>query len=175
MKQVFVKNLNELEHWLEVNADTSDSIWLEHYKFSSGLTDLTRDNLVNTLLCFGWVDSLPGKVDDDKTKIRISPRNPKSAWSKINKDKVARLISEVRMRKRGLELVKIAKQNGAWDKLNEVDKLIVPEDMQQYLKEHNLQDAWESLPKSKKRGYLEFLLNRKSKSARIKYLDSILK
>jgi uncharacterized protein YdeI (YjbR/CyaY-like superfamily) len=174
MEEVFVQNIKDLEHWLEKNVEKKESIWLVYYKFSSGLGNITRDNLVDTLLCYGWVDSLPGKVDDVRTKVRISPRNPKSAWSRINKLKVEKLIQSGKMKKQGYEVVYAAKNNGAWDKLNDVDKLVVPSDFQEYLEKNNLQNTWDSYSRSKKRGLLEFLLNRKSREAREKFMKSIV-
>lgn len=173
MEEIFVKNLHDLEQWLDQNSKQKSSVWLVHYKFSSGLTNLNRENLVDTLLCYGWIDSLPGKVDEVKTKIRISPRNPKSAWSQINKEKVNRLIKEGKIKTQGLEIINLAKQNGSWDKLNNVDKLIIPEDLHKYLSLHNLHNTWHSFSNSKKRGYLEFLQNRKSPQARENFIKKI--
>lgn len=122
MEEVFVKNKKELWNWLKKNYKLKESVWLVHYKFSSGKTDLTRDILVDYLLCFGWIDSLPGKVDELRTKIRISPRNPKSSWSRINLDKVARLTADGQMQKPGLEVIEIAKKNGSFYKITPTQK-----------------------------------------------------
>lgn len=173
MKEIFVKNLIDLENWLKENYNNSESVWLVHYKFSSGFTDLNRKDLVDLLLCYGWIDSLPGKISETKTKILISPRNPKSSWSKINKDSVLRLLKEGKMKKSGIEVVKLAKENGSWNRLNEVDKLTVPEDMKEYMEKHELFHLWDKVSASKKRGILESLLNRKSEDSRDKYLKDI--
>lgn len=134
MQEVFVKNLKELESWLKKNFMQKESVWLVHYKFSSKLSDITRDNLVDTLLCYGWIDSTPGKVDDSKTKIRISPRRSKSIWSKINVAKVNRLIEEGKMKESGLEEVSAAKKDGRWDKAYDSPKnMKVPDDFVQQI------------------------------------------
>lgn len=112
MKEVFIKNLKELETWLRKNYKQKESVWVVHYKFASGKSDMTRSNLVDTLLRFGWIDSLPGKVDEERTKIKISPRNPKSVWSLINVEKIKRLVDEGQMHKNGLEVVRQAIENG---------------------------------------------------------------
>jgi uncharacterized protein YdeI (YjbR/CyaY-like superfamily) len=122
MKEVFVKNKKELWDWLKINHKQKESVWLVHFKFASGKTDLTRDDLVDYLLCFGWIDSLPGKVDELRTKIRISPRNPKSSWSRINLEKVKRLIKENEMQKSGLDVIAIAKANGSFYKITPTQK-----------------------------------------------------
>jgi len=129
MKEVFVKSVEELEKWLTKNGEQKESVWLVHYKFSTKLSNLTRDNLVDALLCYGWIDSVPGKVDETKTKIRISPRRPKSIWSKVNVGKVERLIKQKKMKISGLKLVSEAKADGRWGKAYEGrSKMKVPED-----------------------------------------------
>lgn len=133
MQEIFVKSVKELEKWLSKNYFQKESVWLVHYKFSTKLSDLTRENLVDTLLCYGWIDSVPGKVDETKTKIRISPRRPKSIWSKINVEKVEVLIKSGKIKKSGLRLVEEAKKDGRWGKAYESQsKMKVPDD---FLKE----------------------------------------
>ncbi len=143
MQEIFVKNKEELWSWLKKNHTQTDSVWLRHYKFSSGKTDLTRDSLVDYLLCFGWIDSVPGKVDEYSTKIRISPRKPKSVWSQINKDKIEKLIDAKRMQKQGLYAVEIAKEKGTWDKAYlPQSKMRVPDDFLKLLKKKENRDAY---------------------------------
>jgi uncharacterized protein YdeI (YjbR/CyaY-like superfamily) len=122
MEEVFVKSKKELWIWLKKNYKLKESVWLVHYKLSSGKTDLTRDILVDYLLCFGWIDSLPGKVDELRTKIRISPRNPKSSWSRINLEKIERLTADGQMQKPGQEVIEIAKENGSFYKITPTQK-----------------------------------------------------
>ena len=64
MQEIFVKNKKELWSWLKKNHTRTESVWLMHYKFASGKADLTRDILVDYFLCFGWIDSVPGKADE---------------------------------------------------------------------------------------------------------------
>lgn len=142
MKVVFVKSVEDLEKWLDKNWSQQESVWLVHYKFASKLSNLTRDNLVDTLLCYGWIDSVPGKVDEVRTKIRISPRRPKSIWSKINVGKVKRLIRERKMKDSGLKLVLEAKKDGRWQKAYDSQKnMKVPEDFLKILCKKENADA----------------------------------
>jgi len=142
MRKVFVKSVEDLEKWLDKNWSQQESIWLVHYKFASKLSNLTRDNLVDTLLCYGWIDSVPGKVDEVRTKIRISPRRPKSIWSKINVGKVKRLIRERKMKDSGLKLVMEAKKDGRWQKAYDSQKnMKVPEDFLKALSKKENVDA----------------------------------
>ena len=143
MREVFVKSKKELWEWLKKDHTQKESVWLMHYKFASGKTDLSRDSLVDYLLCFGWIDSVPGKVDEYKTKIRISPRKPKSVWSQINKDKSEKLIKAKLMQKAGMRIIEIAKEKGTWDKAYlPQSKMKVPEDFLKLLKKKENKDAY---------------------------------
>lgn len=142
MEEVFIKNAKELWNWLKKHHTQAETVWLVHYKFASGKTDLTRDTLVDYLLCFGWIDSTPGKVDNVTTKIRISPRKARSVWSQINKDKVAKLISQKLMQPAGLRTVGIAKEKGTWDKAYlPQSQMTVPDDFLKLLNKKVNKDA----------------------------------
>ncbi len=143
MQEVFVEDKKELWNWLKKNYSQKESVWLVHYKFASGKTDLTRDILVDYLLCFGWIDSVPNKVDEYRTKIRISPRKPGSVWSHINKEKIEKLIQTKKMQKSGLNVVEIAKEKGTWDKAYlPQSKMTVPDDFLKLLMRKENKDAY---------------------------------
>ena len=147
-----------LRAWLEQHHEQTESVWLVRYKKGRGPDYLAYPDLVDELLCFGWVDSLPRKLDDDRSMLRISPRNPRSNWSGVNKRKVARLTREGRMHPAGLALVATAKANGCWTFLDDVEALVVPADLRAAL------DAtgraayyWSRFPPSSQRGILEWI------------------
>ncbi|MCX8516223.1 MAG: hypothetical protein ORN57_04465, partial [Alphaproteobacteria bacterium] len=73
MKEIFVKTKQDLWQWLMANHQLSESVWLVHYKKTSGKGDVAYSDVVDICLCFGWIDSVKGKVDDERTKFRISP------------------------------------------------------------------------------------------------------
>ena len=77
--------------WLETHHATSPGIWLVRWKPSSGRPALSFDELVEEALCFGWIDSRAGTVDADRNKIVVTPRRSGSGWSKVNKERIARL------------------------------------------------------------------------------------
>lgn len=144
MQEVFVENKKALWTWLKKNNAQKETVWLMHYKFASGKTDLTREVLVDYLLCFGWIDSVPGKVDEYRTKIRISPRKPNSVWSHINKEKIEKLVKAKLMQKSGLKMVDIAKEKGTWDKAYlPQSKMTVPDDFLKLLKKKENKDAYD--------------------------------
>ena len=123
LQKIFIENVNQLRDWLKTNYAQKESIWLVKWKKDFVQTYISYDEIVDELLCFGWIDSLPRKLSEKKTMLRISPRNPKSNWSKVNKEKVGRLINDDRMEEPGLNLVEKAKSNGAWNFLDDVEKV----------------------------------------------------
>lgn len=173
-EEVFLPNKADLINWLEKNYIQKESVWLNYYKPSLKKGDLDWKTIVDILLRYGWIDSQPRKIEDGKTSIRISPRNPKSNWSRINKEKISNLIENNLMHPQGLAMVELAKKNGTWDALNEVESLILPTDLENALKEANLIDAWNNKSKSWKRGQLEILLNAKRQETRSKRISSII-
>jgi len=167
--KLFVQDVSELRDWLEENYAQNESVWLVKWKKDFGKTYISYDEIVDELLCFGWVDSLPRKLDDKRTMLRISPRNPRSSWSKVNKERVMRLINAGKMQLPGLKMVEIAKSNGAWDFLNDVEDLIIPPDLEEALKKNgNAKYFYERFPNSSKRGILEWIKNAKQESTRRK-------
>jgi len=175
MQEIFCKNKSDLWKWLQKNHTKSESVWLVYYKPSLKLGDLDAKIVVDYCLCFGWVDSVVGKVDNTKTKIRISPRNPKSKWSRVNKGNIQRLIKDKKMQPSGLAMVKTAKKTGTWDALNDVENLVLPNDLKEALIMQKMTAAWEGLSRSYKRGYLETLLNSKKEETRKRNIEKIIK
>src|SRR5690606_13350946 len=114
---------------------------------------------VDEALCFGWIDSVKKKLDEVRSIQFFSKRKPKSTWSKINKEKVKKLIETKQMTEAGLHCIKIAKQNGSWTILDSVEELEVPIDLEKELKlKTNAYDFFFSLSKSTKKGLLQWLV-----------------
>ena len=92
LPEIFIENLDQLNTWLQANYAQKKSVWLVKWKKDFGSSYISYDDMVDELLCFGWIDSLPKNLNKEKTMHRISPRNPKSNWSKVNKERVERLL-----------------------------------------------------------------------------------
>lgn len=174
MQEVFCKNKQDLWRWLHKHHQEPQGVWLVYYKPSLKLGDLDKQSIIDYCLCFGWIDSVVGKVDDQKTKLRISPRNPKSKWSQVNKHNITRLIKAKQMQPAGLVSVSTAKRTGTWNALNDVEKLILPTDLRAALLKSQLLEHWENLSISNKRMYLETLLNSKKVETRQKNIKKVL-
>jgi uncharacterized protein YdeI (YjbR/CyaY-like superfamily) len=103
------------EKWLAVHHDDWPELWLKIHKKGSGLRSITAPEALDVCLCFGWIDGIRKKFDEKSFLQRYSPRRKSSAWSRINRDNVARLGGEGRMTPHGLREVEAAKADGRWD------------------------------------------------------------
>lgn len=172
LQKVFIEDISQLRDWLKTNYSQKQSVWLVKWKKEFVEEYISYEEIVDELLCFGWVDSLPRKLDEKKTMLRISPRNPKSNWSKVNKEKVGRLILDGKMEEPGLIMVEKAKRNGTWDFLNDVEKLIIPNDLEKAFKNYDkAKYYYQRFPNSSKRGILEWIKNAKQESTRQKRIE----
>lgn len=164
---VDVGSAQELRAWLEANHETAKTCWLIRYRKSEQPDRyIPMDDIIDELLCFGWVDSVVAKRDAESSYCRISPRNPKSAWSQYNKDKIVHLRRQGRMTPAGEKLVAIAQSSGMWDFLKDVDDGIVPDDLAQALNAQAARKAFDDLPFSVRRGTLEWIKQAKRPDTR---------
>jgi uncharacterized protein YdeI (YjbR/CyaY-like superfamily) len=122
--------------WLEANHATARGAWLVTWRPHSGRVRLDYDAAIEEALCFGWVDSTGGHVDDERGKLYFAPRKPRSVWAASNKARVERLIGEGRMAPAGLAAIECAKANGSWEILAAAERLEVPEDLAAALEIH---------------------------------------
>ena len=172
LQKILVENVGQLRDWLQANHAQKESIWLVKWKKDFAKAYISYDDMVDELMCFGWVDSLPKNLDNQKTMHRISPRNPKSNWSKVNKERVDRLIKVGKMQEPGLKMVETAKKNGTWNFLDDVEKLIIPNDLEKAFSiNEKSRYYYERFPNSSKRNILEWIKNAKQDSTRQKRIE----
>lgn len=171
-EKILIESPTQLRLWLKENHTQTESFWLVKWKKGTGKPFISYDEIVDELMCFGWVDSLPRKLDEEKTMLRISPRNPKSNWSGVNKKRVARLLKAGKMEASGLALVEIGKQNGTWNFLDDVEQLIIPPDLATALeKVEKAAYYFDRFPPSSKRGILEWIKSAKQPATREKRIQ----
>ena len=120
-KSFHPKTRKQWRQWLEKNHSASRGIWMIYYKKDSGKRKLDYACAVEEALCFGWIDSLPGKIDDERSSLKFTPRKPKSIWSKLDKQRIEKLIEQKLMTPAGLTKIEQAKKDGSWDTLNSSD------------------------------------------------------
>ena len=175
MNSFYAENRAAWRDWLARHHNTESGVWLKIFKKNSGTPSITYDEGVDEALCFGWIDSSVKKGDANYYYQYFARRKPKSNWSRINKEKVAKLIAEGLMADAGLNMVNLAKETGTWTALNDVENLIYPPDLQQaFAKEVTAKTHFDAFPRSVKRGILEWLLNAKTPLTRAKRIDDIV-
>ncbi len=173
MPTLTITTIQQLRDWLETHHNDKEGVWLVFPKKTTK-TDFSWGEIVDELLCYGWIDSVGKKVDETWTSLKITPRSPKSYWSRINKDKIAKLTEARLMHPNGSRLVEIAKQTGTWTALDDVENLVLPADLEVFLKDHNLLEKWHTKGRSFKRGFLEQLLNSKRLETRQKKMAGLV-
>jgi uncharacterized protein YdeI (YjbR/CyaY-like superfamily) len=169
LERVQPASAKEWRDWLQANHACRDGVWLVLPKKGSGIDGVALSDAVDEALCFGWVDSLPRKLDDRRTMLLVSPREAGSNWSAVNKAKVERLIVEGRMAPAGMAKVGTARSDGSWNALDRVEALEVPEDLAaSFAALPPSADNWAGFPRSAKRGILEWIVNARTPATRAK-------
>lgn len=169
LERVQIVSTADLRDWLYANYAQRESIWLVTFKKSDPTRYVSYDSVVDEAVCFGWIDSLPRKLDDDRTMHLLSPRKKGSAWSAVNKQRVSRLEAAGQMHPAGQAAIATAKKDGSWDFLNDVDALIAPEDLITAL-DHLPQARanFEGFSRSSRRAILEWIKQAKRSDTRAK-------
>ncbi len=163
------RHRGEWRDWLEKNHQTEKSVWLIIYKKESYTPSIYYPEAVDEALCFGWIDSTAYKRDVNSHYRFFTRRKPKSNWSKINKDKVAVLIEQGLMQPAGMEIIEIAKENGSWWALDDVENLVIHDDLQDHFSRNKSAfENWNNFPKSAKRGILYWIYSAKTPGTRKK-------
>ena len=166
---IAVENAQAWREWLTENHNQIQGVWLIMFHKSAGINSVYYDEAVDEALCFGWVDSKPNKRDHHSYYQYFAKRNPKSNWSKINKEKVERLLNANKMAPPGLTMMQIAKENGTWNALDAVERLEIPPDLQAQFDQYNLAAThFNAFPRSVKRSILEWIFNAKRPATRAK-------
>jgi len=158
--------------WLAANHNKSPGIWLVRYKVSTKQPSITYDELVEEALCFGWIDGLARALDAERHLQLLTPRKPKSVWSKINKERIERLLAANLIAPPGLKAIEIAQANGAWTSIDEAEALIVPPDLAAALAQNEAASTFfYGLAKSQKKFILQWLLSAKRPETRQKRIN----
>ena len=171
--QVEIDSATQLRSWLEVHHAQGESIWLITWKKHVAGKYVSRDEVLDELVCFGWIDGVRRKIDDDRTMQLIGPRRTQY-WARSYKDRAARLIGEGRMAGPGFASIELSKRTGSWSFMDDVDALIVPADLAAALEAHQTAaDRFDSLPPSYRRNVLRWIKLAKTGATRSKRIERL--
>ena len=166
------KNKINWYKWLKKNHNQSNGVWIIIPRNNNKIKDI---DILEIALCFGWIDSTAKKSLDITKKIRYyGPRKKGSGWSKRNKELINKLIEENRMEESGLFKIEEAKKDGSWNKFDDVEKLIIPNDLYKELTTAKLLEKFKSLSISNKKMCLLKLINSKKETTRTKIIEKII-
>ena len=164
---------HDLWVWLSHHCGSQDSVWLITYKKSTPQKYLSREQVLDALIAYGWIDGIRRKLDDERTMQLISRRKTQS-WSTTYKQRAERLEAAGQMQPAGRNAISQSKRLGLWDVMQDVDALVVPEDLQIMLdKDPTAATYFETCPPSYKRNILRWLKTAKTEKTRQKRLDAI--
>lgn len=176
VKVFHAKTQADWRQWLAENHENELSVWLIIYKKNASANGFVHSDAVDEALCYGWIDSLTIKRDEESRYQFFSRRKPKSNWSAINKNKALKLIEQGLMQEAGLQCIKIARTNGMWDALNDVENIIVPEDLKKEFETNTIGLAhWEKFPRSTKKAILKWISEAKREETRINRIVETVK
>jgi len=133
-REVYFADRAALRAWLAEHHASHAAIWLVYDKQRAGVRGLSYDDIVEEASCFGWIDSVAGRVDEDRAKLYFSPRTPKSVWSALNTRRVASLLERGLMTPAGQSKIDAAKRDGSWTTLDAFERLEVPADLAKALR-----------------------------------------
>ncbi|MCS7037858.1 MAG: YdeI/OmpD-associated family protein [Saprospiraceae bacterium] len=172
VRTFYAKDRQAWRDWLAAHHASEKAVWLILYKKESGVPSVYYSEAVDEALCFGWIDSKPNKRDANSYYQFFAQRNPKSNWSRVNKEKVARLIEQGLMQPAGEAMIALAKQMGTWDALDDVENTTLPDDLRALFEQNPVAYAhWEHFPRSATRAILEWILNAKKAETRQKRIE----
>ncbi len=148
----------EWRRWLEANHTRREGVWLVTFKKDTGQPRVEYEEAVEEALCFGWVDSKPNTLDEQRSLLWFAPRKPRTGWSMPNKERVERLLAAELLAPAGLAKIEAAKADGSWTLLDSVEALEIPPDLAEALAAYPSAAAnFDAFPRSVKRGILEWI------------------
>lgn len=168
--------------WLEKNHRKETVLWLIYYKKHTGKPSVPYNEAVEEALCFGWIDSLVRRLDDERYMQKFTPRKPKSTWSESNVLRVEKMAREGKMRDKGMELYKYAREKGLLPDSEAENKALKAENFRKLFPEvpeyimHALERStaaektFNSLAPSHKLRYLAWITAAKKEETRLKRL-----
>jgi uncharacterized protein YdeI (YjbR/CyaY-like superfamily) len=175
-ERVEVADRGAWRRWLEANHAGAPGAWLVSYKKASGKSTISYDESVEEALCFGWIDSRPGKVDDERSMLLFTPRKPRSPWSRPNKRRIERLLDSGLMTPAGLTKIEAAKRDGSWTLYDAVEDLIVPADLRAALDaDPDARDNFDAFGISVKKPLLWWVISAKKPETRSTRIETIVR
>lgn len=145
--------------WLEVHHATGKGVWVATWKRATGRATVPYEEVVLEALCFGWIDSTVNTFDDDRGLQLVTPRRPKSTWTRLNRRRIEELDAAGLLAEAGRRSVEVAQANGWWTILDSVEDLIEPAELAAALDASPAARAtWDAFPASPRKQMLQWVV-----------------
>jgi uncharacterized protein YdeI (YjbR/CyaY-like superfamily) len=162
-----VTSAGDWRRWLAASGRTETSVWLVIRRKGSAEPGVAIHEAMEQALCFGWIDSKALRRDAESTYLCFTPRKAASTWSRVNRERVARLTSAGLMAPPGRAVVELARRTGTWDVLAEAQEGVVPPDLRRaFAADVVARRHFEAFPPSSRRLVLEWIAKAKRPETR---------
>ncbi len=175
IKEHYFKNDTEFRSWLHINHSQREGIYLIFYSVGHQNDSMRWEEAVKVALCYGWIDSTVKSLGDGKRRQYFCRRKPKSVWSKVNKKYIEDLQSKEMMHESGIKAVEIAKENGSWIALDDVEEGIVPLDLKRVFDQNpTTYTNFQKFTRGQRKSYLYYLYQAQREATRQKRIAEII-
>jgi uncharacterized protein YdeI (YjbR/CyaY-like superfamily) len=147
---IYFSSPEEFRAWLEQHHDSATEVWVGYWKKHTGKPSLTWSQAVDEALCYGWIDGILRRVDDERHMQRFTPRKPTSNWSAVNIAKVEQLRAEGRMRPAGEAAFALRREerSGVYSYEQRHQAALEPEQEERFRANAAAWEYWTAAPRS---------------------------
>lgn len=175
IKEIYLKTDAEWRAWLSKNYSNAEGIYLIFYKIAHQMPSMRWEEAVRVALCYGWIDSTVKSLGNGKRRQYFCPRKPKSVWSRVNKEHLKELELAGLIDESGFKSIKVAKENGSWTALDNVENGIIPDALQKaFDKDPIAFKNYQSYTRGQRKSYLYWLNQAKREDTRQRRITEII-
>ena len=176
MKPVFFPRQSDLRKWFEKNSGKEKELIIGYYKKATAIPSVDWSQSVDEAICFGWIDGIRKRIDDESYQIRFTPRNPKSHWSKVNIEKAENLIKKGLMKPAGLKLYKNRDKNKSGRASYEQQNVELREDFIEQLKKNKkaFDFFYNRLAPSYRKATIHWVMSAKQEETKLRRLNILI-
>jgi len=171
INQLFFTNLSEWRAWLSQNHNNVKSIWMIYCKKHTKIQCISRKDALQEALCWGWIDSLVKRIDEDRYVLKFTPRTNYNKWSEVNKQHIRELLATNRMTEFGLAKIDLK----ILDEKPETRKETIPEYISNELAKHKKAKIFfDQLAPSHQRKYIDWIDSAKKEETKLRRLNQAI-
>ena len=161
--------------WLAARHDSAPGVWLCSWRAATGKPVCPYPEVVEEAICFGWIDSTVNILDEDRSLQLVTPRKPKSTWTRLNRKRVADMEAAGLMTDAGRRAVEVARANGWWTIYDPVEDLVEPDDLAAVLDaDPRARTSWDAFPPSARKAMLWWVISAMKDDTRARRIDTIV-